>query len=359
MKAIWLAGIGVAALLASAAGADDRPGKDYAALNAAFSAAWDKADSAAARNKVIQTYREKFLDFATKNPRDPRAAAALCQVVQMSRSGRKDEMHDRALAALRKDHVKGGSPALRKKLKALAGRIGDDEAFAYVREVAAKNGDRTTQAWACQALVKGYEQRIRLAERLEKDRAYRGEVEKVLGAAAARLTERAPDNRLKLRQVRKRLAKQFADVYPDLSVGRPAPELVCEDLDGRKVKLSDLKGKVVVLDFWTTWCGYCIRMIPHERELVKRLKDRPFVLVSISADDSTEKVKRFQERTPMPWTQWYIGANSEVIDTWDIEGYPTILVLDHKGVIRYKDVRDKKMDEAVDTLLEEMREGKE
>src|SRR6185436_18612661 len=98
--------------------------------------------------------------------------------------------------------------------------------------------------------------------------------------------------------------------------------------------------------------------IPHERELVKRLKDKPFVLVSISADDSKDTVKQFISKTPMPWTHWYVGNRHEVIDTWEIDAFPTILVVDHKGIIRYKDVREKRMDEAVDDLLKEMEEEK-
>jgi thiol-disulfide isomerase/thioredoxin len=360
VKRTGLAGLCLALLLCAACEADSDKASagNYEALEADLAAAWKKAETQEDRDKVIATFGKKFLEFGTKNPRDPRAVDALLVVVQVVPQGDKAGTRVRALEALQKDHLKTGSPALRKKLKVLANRPGDDEAFDLVRQVATRSDDVTTRAWACKALIQGYERRVDLAERLEKGGPNREQIEKALGAKVVRrLLDKAPDNRLKLRQFRKKLATQYASVFPDLSIGKPAPELVCEDLEGKKVKLSDYKGKVVVLDFWTTWCGYCIRMIPHERELVKRMKDKPFVLVSISADASKETVKRFHEKTPMPWTHWYIGATSEVIDTWNIEGFPTILVLDHKGIIRYKDVRDKRMDDAVETLLKEMEEG--
>ena len=65
-----------------------------------------------------------------------------------------------------------------------------------------------------------------------------------------------------------------------LSPGKPAPELNSVDLNGKPVRLADLKGKIVVLDVWATWCGACRAMIPHQRELVKRLKEKPFALVA-------------------------------------------------------------------------------
>jgi thiol-disulfide isomerase/thioredoxin len=309
-----------------------------------------------ARAQLLAEYSQKFLDHAVKYPKDQSAVDALCDVIRITRPGAgPGTPRGKAIELLKKQHVKG--TAIRKQLKRLAVRPDAVDAFEVVQAVLKENPDRTTRAWACRALIAGYESRVALADRLEKDDAFREGYEKERGKeAAGRLIDGAPNSRLRLRQQKKALQTKYAGVFPDLSIGKEAPELVCEDLDGKKVKLSELRGKVVVLDFWTTWCGFCIKMIPHERELVKRLKDKPFVLVSISADDSKEKVKSFQQRTPMPWTHWYIGDRSEVLDTWNIEGFPTILVLDHKGVIRYKDVRDTKMDEAVDTLLKEMGE---
>src|SRR5881397_2162529 len=67
-------------------------------------------------------------------------------------------------------------------------------------------------------------------------------------------------------------------------VGQPAPEIEGEDIDGNRMKLSDFRGKVVVLDFWGFWCSYCVRWIPHEKAMVERLKGRPFVLLGVNSD---------------------------------------------------------------------------
>ena len=117
-------------------------------------------------------------------------------------------------------------------------------------------------------------------------------------------------------------------------------------------------GKVVVVDVWATWCGPCKAMIPHERELVKRLKGKPFVLVSISIDAKKEKVKDFLKDNEMPWTHWWNGAKGGVISELGIKFIPTIHVLDAKGIIRAKGVRGEAMDKAVDKLLKELEESK-
>ncbi|HLW67600.1 MAG TPA: TlpA disulfide reductase family protein [Gemmataceae bacterium] len=142
----------------------------------------------------------------------------------------------------------------------------------------------------------------------------------------------------------------------NLAVGKPAPEVVSQDLNDKEVKLSSLKGNVVVLDIWATWCGPCKAMIPHERELVEKLKGKPFVFVSISADDEKKTLIDFLEKKEkMPWTHWWEGRKETgILKDWNVRFFPTIYILDSKGVIRYKNVRGKKMDEAVEKLLAEM-----
>jgi thiol-disulfide isomerase/thioredoxin len=119
------------------------------------------------------------------------------------------------------------------------------------------------------------------------------------------------------------------------------------------VKLSDYRGRVTVLDFWFTGCMPCKAMIPHQREMVERLKGKPFALISISADQEKEALTSFLEKTPMPWAHWYSGRKGGVVDDWKIHGFPTNYVLDAKGVIRFKDVRGAMLDKAVDILLAE------
>ena len=64
-----------------------------------------------------------------------------------------------------------------------------------------------------------------------------------------------------------------------LQVGKQAPDIEGEDLDEARLKLGHYRGKVVLLVFWASWCGPCMRAVPHEKELVKRFKGRPFVLL--------------------------------------------------------------------------------
>ncbi|HEV3005876.1 MAG TPA: thioredoxin-like domain-containing protein [Pirellulales bacterium] len=94
-------------------------------------------------------------------------------------------------------------------------------------------------------------------------------------------------------------------------------------------------------------------MYPHERSLVKRLAGKPFALLGINSDQSKEQLKEVVKKEEMTWRSWFDGGstNGPIATHWNVSGWPTIYVLDHEGVIRYKEVRGEEMDKAVDALL--------
>jgi thiol-disulfide isomerase/thioredoxin len=149
---------------------------------------------------------------------------------------------------------------------------------------------------------------------------------------------------------------EAAAALSSLSVGKLAPDATAKDLEGKGVKLSDHKGKVVVLDIWATWCGPCKAMIPHERKMVEKFKGKPFVLVSVSGDEKPETVKEFLKKEPMPWTHWFAGNEPDsMLRKWNVRFFPSIYVIDSKGVIRYKHVREDELEKAVSELLNEIK----
>ena len=96
-------------------------------------------------------------------------------------------------------------------------------------------------------------------------------------------------------------------------------------------------------------------MYPHERSLVERLKDKPFVLLGVNSDPK-QKILDAMKRENITWPFFWDGGNTNgpIAKQYGVRGWPTIYVLDHKGIIRAKGVRGEQMDQAVDKLLKEL-----
>ena len=231
-------------------------------------------------------------------------------------------------------------------------------AMALLRTVAKKNPDRTARgqaeiSLAYQAFGQFSVAESKKAPDLEK---LAGEAEK----AYEKVLDEYGDCYL-LRGDGKRtlgeLAKQFLHGLRHLRVGKVAPDIEAEDLDGNKFKLSDSQGQVRVVVFWASWCGPCMAMVPQERKLVARMKDRPFVLIGVNGDEDRAKGKEVAVKNKMVWRSFWNGskgAAGQLARDWNVTGWPTIYVIDDRGVIRFKGLHREELDDAVDRLVGEL-----
>jgi thiol-disulfide isomerase/thioredoxin len=351
-----IAGLIVVAVAPLGLSAEERPRfvVEFELLQKELADKLDAAKTNAERKELNQKYAQRYLAYAEKYSKEPLAFYALVECVELSQT--KAGPGAKALALLEKNHV--GDKRMRRVVAQLADR-GDEAGARVVKAVIEKGADRKVQAKACKAMAESREGFVALTEEIKTEARKRGALTKKRGREFVKnLLASEEQNKKDAKFYRKLYQDKFAGVLPDLSIGKVAPEVIGRDLDGKQVKLSSYRGKVVVLDIWATWCGPCRAMIPHERELVKRLKGKPFVLLSISADDTKETLVNFLKREPMPWAHWWNGPEGGIIEDWEVEGFPTIYVLDHKGVIRYKDVRNERMTDAVKELLDELEAAK-
>ncbi|MDX6610909.1 MAG: hypothetical protein QOD75_95 [Blastocatellia bacterium] len=131
-----------------------------------------------------------------------------------------------------------------------------------------------------------------------------------------------------------------------------APDFSFTTADGEYLSLEDLRGKVVLLDFWGTWCPPCVRSVPALREINKKYsKDPAFVMISIATRDDNETWRGFIAENKMTWRQGR-DENGIVQRAFNVRAFPTYMVIDHEGILRFRttganDDREAAMEDAV------------
>ena len=297
-----------------------------------------------------EDYAKKAIALSkTMKTSDQGSFDSLVFAMSMVSRGNNKEIMKEAVDMIVKDHSRNP-----KMISVLGFISSSPDGASILEKIATKTDDRNLAGLAWYAITENLQQQsgevgIKQAEELNK----------------------------RTEMIYEKLAKDYADVpmangrgtigstikaalfeLQNLSIGKVAPEVLCLNIDGDKEdKLSNYKGKVVVLDIWATWCGPCKAMIPHEREMNEKLKGKPFAFISISGDDTKETLTSFLEKEKMPWVHWFADRKG-ILKDWNIRFYPTMYILDHKGVIRAKGLRGEELEKKVNELVVEAEKAK-
>lgn len=144
---------------------------------------------------------------------------------------------------------------------------------------------------------------------------------------------------------------------PELARARMAPAFAVTTLDGQHVSLDDLQGKVVLLDFWATWCGPCRQALPRIQSIAKHFQGQPLVIFSVSLDNDEMKWKEFITKNEMTWLHYRDGYfNGPIAKMFGVEAIPHTFTIDADGVLQDENVGDAAIEGKLKKLVAHARE---
>jgi S1-C subfamily serine protease/peroxiredoxin len=294
-----------------------------------------------ASQNPIAAHAPKLLELAAADPKSETAFQALYLICLIARNAPPDvalPFLKQATEALARDQID------RENLSDVAlvvVRLPDDAMRSFLRNVFEHSPHRKVQGIAGYCLAEAL---LAAAERqpaLENDALALFERIAVEFANVV-VGDRSLGERVEPQLFERRLLK----------VGAPAPEIDGPDVDGREFKLSDHRGRVVLLEFWADWDAACVDLYPHLRLLAEKHKGRPFVILGVNGD-TRERLRTVSDLKQVTWRSWSDGHGGGIAAKWNVHSLPTIYLIDHQGKIRFKALKQSELETAVEQLLKE------
>jgi TonB family protein len=124
-----------------------------------------------------------------------------------------------------------------------------------------------------------------------------------------------------------------------------APDFSITTLSREFLELNELRGKVIVLDFWGTWCPPCVQAVPWLRDMQKKHAADPFVLVGVSSDSDEPALRDFLSKNQMEWPEYW-DRERKFQQTWSVRAWPTYIVIDDEGIVRFRSAGNTTTDRA-------------
>lgn len=257
--------------------------------------------------------------------------------------------------------------------------FGDADSVAALDKLAKEKGEQSVAAQGAQQLVaywadpkneaaqlKILDEVQKIAKANPKDESLVGTVMKMskMGAASKAVSEKAEN--ILVTDLTSEGAQQYAaqikgERKMKEAVGKPV-ELAGPQIDGKPFTTKDWKGKVVLVDFWATWCGPCLAELPRVKKAYLDFHVKGLEILGVSCDRSADELTAFLEKNKdMPWPQLYDAKENPktrwnpLAKEWGINGIPTMFLIDKKGILRSVDARED-FEKEIPKLLDEKAE---
>ena len=156
-----------------------------------------------------------------------------------------------------------------------------------------------------------------------------------------------------------RNSKQFNGLIDEVKqrngIGLPAKSFTRKNIDGNLISLSNYKGKVVLVDFWATWCKPCIAEIPQLKKCYDQFNESGFEIIGFSEDHNPDGMKKYLKTNEMNWETVFCPLNNkdETVDLYEVENIPASFLIDKNGILREVNLTGHDLENAIQELVNE------